>query len=211
MPGVAPVPEQLSQVVSDGKRMREAVPATASLEPELQLVAQVGAAIDALPAAAAEDVAEHLVEDVPKSRAAREPRAAGVHPGMTELVVGRTLALIGQNVVGLLRLLELLFGRTVVGIPIGMKLHRLTAVCLLEIRVAGVARHAQHVVVVPFRHASPLPAVRPMCQRGCTSGRQGMHGAPCRRKPPGDVIPVAASYLYAGDQLRKLGQLQGAR
>ena len=153
------------------------------LESELQLEAQVGAAIDTLPTAAtAEDVAEHLVEDVAKPRAAREPRAAGVHPGMAELIVGRPLLLVGENVVGFLRLLELLFRPAVVGIPIGMKLHRLTAICLLEIGVSGVARNAQHVVVVPFRHASPLPAVQRIPKRRltpCTHGTECTFPFPC--------------------------------
>ena len=32
-----------------------------------------------------------------------------------------------------------------------------------------------------------------------------MRGASCRRKPPGDVIPVAASYLHAGNHFLKPG------
>ena len=41
--------------------------------------------------------------------------------------------------------------------------------------------------------------------RGCASDRQGMHGASFRRKPPGGVVPVAASDLSSGSPASKTG------
>ena len=130
------------------------------LEPEVQLVAKIRAAVDALSAAATtEDVAEHLVEDIPESGTTGESAAARVHSGVTELIVGGPLPSIGKDVVGLLRLLEPLLRSGIVGIPIGMQLHRQAAIRVLELGVPRITGHTQYVVVVPFRHALPSPAV----------------------------------------------------
>ena len=45
----------------------------------------------------------------------------------------------------------------------------------------------------------------PTVYRGCASDRQGMLGARSRREPPGCPLPVAASYLHAGNHVRKHG------
>ncbi len=87
------------------------------LQRQLQVVAQIGAAVHpraTAAAAAAEDVAEHIAEDVAEAGAAETARAARagalIHAGMSELIVGRPLLRIGQDLVGLLGLLELRFG-----------------------------------------------------------------------------------------------------
>ena len=41
--------------------------------------------------------------------------------------------------------------------------------------------------------------------RGCASDQQGMLGDSSGRKPSGDVMSAAASYLHAGNHFRKLG------
>jgi hypothetical protein len=93
-------------------------------ERDLQVVAQVGAAVDAGPPAAAaaagraEDVAEDVAEGVGEaadSRPGRRHRPA--MPGRRRRGrTGRRRALlrVGEHLVGLLGLLELLFGRLVV-------------------------------------------------------------------------------------------------
>ncbi len=98
------------------------------LEVERQFVAQVGAAKGARPAAAAaaEDVAEHVAEDVAegvRGVEAGSTAARGVEARVTELVVGRALLRVGQDLVGFLGLLEALLGLLVVGIAVRMVLH----------------------------------------------------------------------------------------
>ena len=44
-----------------------------------------------------------------------------------------------------------------------------------------------------------------MASEAAASDRQGMLGASSWRKPSGDILPVAASYLHAGNHFRKLG------
>ncbi len=87
------------------------------LEIELEVVAQIGAAKDLPPAAptAAEDVAEHVAEDVAESVGRAEAAtAARSEPLMTVLIVDRALLLVGQDFVGFLALLELVFGLVIV-------------------------------------------------------------------------------------------------
>ncbi len=120
-------------------------------EGDFQVVAQVRAALHpaaaALPAsAAAKDVAEHVAEDVAEAFPAEAMPAGrahrGIDPGMPELVVGGTLLGVGKHVVGFLDLLELLFGLRVVPVAVRVVLHRQAAEALLDVAVAGVARHA---------------------------------------------------------------------
>ena len=90
------------------------------LERDLQVVAQVRAAIDGrAPAApAAEDVAENVAEDVAES--GRTARAAlRVDAGMAELVVGGALVGVVEHLVGFLGLLELLLGLRLSGLRSG--------------------------------------------------------------------------------------------
>src|SRR6185312_10878691 len=86
------------------------------LEAELQVVAQIGATIDAVAAAAAlraEDLAEGVAEaaEAVVPGAARRPGAeprGWIDARVPELVVGRALLRVRENLVGLLRLLEFL-------------------------------------------------------------------------------------------------------
>ena len=52
---------------------------------------------------------------------------------MAELVVGGALLRIRENFIGLLGLLELLFGLVIVGIAVRMQLHRQAAISLLDL------------------------------------------------------------------------------
>jgi hypothetical protein len=121
-----------------------------------EVVAQVGAAIDvgtaaAALAATAEDVAEDVGEGVGK---AAHAGAAGAHAslrvdaGVAVLVVGGALLRVGEDLVGFLGLLELLFRLWVVRIAVGMVLHGQLAVGLLDVLIRSVAVDAEDFVVV---------------------------------------------------------------
>jgi hypothetical protein len=150
-------------------------------EVERELVAQVGAAEGAAAAAApaaAEDVAEHVAEDVAERVAGVEARAAAtrrVEARMAELVVGRAFLRIGEDLVGLLGLLELLFRLRVVRIAVRVVFHGEAPVGLLDVLLGGVSRHRQHLVIIAFRHARAYdpPDARPPGDRGSPGGRLG--------------------------------------
>ena len=157
VPGLAPVPWQVSQVSQLGMRICVSLPRGGFLERDLHRVAQVAAAVDLLAAAAArrrrrcaaEDVAEDVAEGLGEAAEAfrRRRRAAHVRvdAGVAVLVVGRALLRVGQHLVGLLGLLELLLGllRIVALVAVGVVLHRQLAIGLLDVVLGGVLRHAE--------------------------------------------------------------------
>ena len=71
---------------------------------------------------------------------------------MAKLVIGAALLAIGQDLVGLGRLLELGIGVRIIRIAVRVILHGYTAIGLLNVRLGGGAVHPQHVVIVAFRH-----------------------------------------------------------
>ena len=77
----------------------------------------------------------------------------GADAGVAKLVIAPALLWIGEHRVGLGGLLELLFGALVIGIPVGMVLERHLAIGALDLRLTGVLRYAEHVVVVALTHA----------------------------------------------------------
>ncbi len=131
------------------------------LEVERKLVTQVGAAEHGIaPAAppAAEDVTEHVAEDVAERIGRAEARtgpARRIESRAAVLVVGRALLRVGQHLVGLLGLLEALFGFLVVGIAVRVVLHGQAPVSLGDGFLGGVSRHAQHLVKITLRHGAP--------------------------------------------------------
>jgi hypothetical protein len=112
------------------------------------------------------------------------PGAAGAHAGLrvdagvAVLVVGGALLRVGEDLVGFLGLLELLFGLGIVRIAVRMVLHGQLAVGLLDLVVRGVAVDAEDFVVVAF-----LPC---LIAQGCVRQRPGQ-GAP---KAPASTRPV---------------------
>ena len=107
--------------------------------------------------ALAEDVAEDVAEAFKATaKTATETGAThvGIDPGVAVLVVGRLLLRVGQHLVGFLDLLELglrfLGGITLVAVRVVF--HGQLAVGLLDFVVAGIARNAEHFVIVAFRH-----------------------------------------------------------
>ena len=114
-------------------------------------------------AAPAHELAEHLIEDVAEAAACREvePAAEATRPtallegGVAIAIVGRTLLIILQDVVGLVDLLELRLRLLVPRIAIGVKLHGEFSIGLLQVLRTRLPRHTQGGVVVLLRHFSP--------------------------------------------------------
>src|SRR5690606_2356630 len=72
--------------------------------------------------------------------------------GMTELVVGGTLLIVLQDVIGLVNFLELLLGRRIARIAVRMILHGELAISLLDFIALRTSGHAQDIVIVLLRH-----------------------------------------------------------
>jgi hypothetical protein len=92
----------------------------------------------------------------PPKPSAPGPRPAhvGVDARVAVLVVGGALLRVGEHLVGLLGLLELLFGLlgVVTLVAVRVVLHGQLAVGLLDVVVGGVLGHAEDVVVVALCH-----------------------------------------------------------
>src|SRR5690606_14680288 len=86
---------------------------------------------------------------------------AGFDSGMAVLIVGGALVPVAQDLVGLLRLLEMLLGFRVVGVAVGVVLHRQPPIGLLQVIVAGVPVHAEDVVVISLCHCLVQQSVEP--------------------------------------------------
>ncbi|MNV69396.1 hypothetical protein D3C71_1623030 [compost metagenome] len=94
---------------------------------------------------------------------------------MPVLIVGRTLAGIGQYFVGLVGILEQIFRRFIVGIAVRVMLHRQAPVGLFQLRFAGAALDTEHLVIITFSHKSltPLNRILQTRQRGSKLPRDG--------------------------------------
>ena len=77
-------------------------------------------------------------------------RSALAKGGMAELVELGPLLRIGEHRVRFGQLLELLLGRLVARVPVGMVLERQLAIGLFDLVLAGVAAQAEDFIVVPF-------------------------------------------------------------
>lgn len=124
-----------------------------------EVIAQVGAAVHAPSPASpptAEEVAEDVAEDV-EATATEAPSPgpaeslARIHAGMAELVVGRALLGVVQDLVGLFGFLELAL-RFLPGIPIRVVFHGEASIGLFQIGVTGIAVDPEYLVVISFGH-----------------------------------------------------------
>src|SRR5688572_20826334 len=131
------------------------------VEGNLEVVAQVGAALDtAAPVAAAKDVAKaedvaEAAEDVLEAGEDVRIEAAGrgtAESGVAVTIIEVPFVGVGQDGVGLRRLLEFLLGRVVARIPVGVVLQRELAVGALDLPFAGRPRDPEHVVIIAFAH-----------------------------------------------------------
>jgi hypothetical protein len=159
VPGLAPEPPQVSQFSQLGMRICVSLPRAASSS-----VAEVAAAVDLLATAAAprplaaEDVAEDVAEGLGKAAEALGACAAagahvGVHAGVAVLVIGGALLRVGQHLVGLLGLLELLLRLLgpVTLVAVRVMLHGQLAVGLLDVLLGRVLGDAEDFVVIALR------------------------------------------------------------
>ncbi len=86
------------------------------------------------------------------------PPGPAVHAGVSEAIVDAALVAVGQNRVGLGRLLEAFFGLVIVRIAIGMVLQRELAVRALDLLVRRLTLDAEDFVVVALGHHFSLLA-----------------------------------------------------
>jgi len=124
------------------------------LEGDLQIVPQVGAARrPRAPGGTHAKAAEEVLEYVAKAAEPPEPSAADpvrVYPGKAIVVVGGTLLVVVQDLVGLVNLLEATF-RVGFFVHIWVVLSRQPAVGGANTLLVCVPRNAEHIVIVSFR------------------------------------------------------------
>src|SRR5262245_66187997 len=91
-----------------------------------------------------EDVAE-VAENVLEASEGTgvEPARGRRHAGVPEAVVHRALLGVGQDGVGFGSFLELVFGRVVARVLVGMELHRELAIRALDFHLGGSLHHAE--------------------------------------------------------------------
>ncbi len=134
------------------------------LEIEVHHVTQIGAAARALASTApAEDVTENVAEDiahVAETGAIAATVPATLEGRMTVLIVGRALLRVGEDVVGFLGFLEFLDRIRIVGVAIGVVLHRDATKGLLEVALRHGAFHTEDFVIVALAHSC---VSQPLC------------------------------------------------
>src|SRR5699024_696783 len=125
----------------------------------LALTGGVGVGACAAPKPA-EAAAEDVPEDVPQVHPAKAAEAAGsaalagrvvgVHPRKAKLVVALALFRVGQDLVGLVDLLEFFLGGLVAGVVVRVVFQRQLTVGLLDLLVRGCLGYPQDLVIVTF-------------------------------------------------------------
>jgi hypothetical protein len=144
------------------------------LEGNLHVVTKVGAALR--PGGITPLAAEQLVEDaaraaakdfaenfkrVVESAAAKTTRArARVKGGVAVLVVSGALLRVAQRFIGFAQFFELLLGSLVARILVGMIFDGQFPIRLLDFLLAGVAVHAEDLVVIAFGHNAQAAGFR---------------------------------------------------
>ena len=111
-------------------------------------------------AAATEDVAKNIAEDVTKATTAEAAGSAStglaIHTGMAELVIGCPLLLIGEHLVGFLGFLELGQRLLIIRVTVRMVLHGQTSIGLFQILLTGILGRPQHFIIITFGHSGPF-------------------------------------------------------
>ena len=141
------------------------------LETDLQVVAQIFAALRPVAAAAgpaaeqiaeSEEIAQNIAE-VRERVGVEALRRRILQAGMAVAIVGGALLRVAQDAVGFGGLFELLFGIRVVRVAVRMILQRQLAVGGFHLAVVRVPADAEDFVIVSFRH-------------GKLRGSSGLHG-----------------------------------
>lgn len=127
---------------------------------QLEGVAQIRAALGTTTRAAAstaKEVAEHITEDIGEVGAAETGPTTATHlrvdPSVAVLVVGRTLGRVRKYFVGLVGLLEFLFGVFVVRVAVRVIFHRQAPIGLLQLGFTSAALDPQDLVIITFCHS----------------------------------------------------------
>ena len=106
----------------------------------------------------AAEAAEETAEDVPQVaevEAAVESGTAagaevGVHTGVTVLVVAGPLVGIGEDLIGLVDLFELLFRRLVAGVQVRVVFPGHFLICFFDLILRGAPGNAQDLIIISF-------------------------------------------------------------
>ena len=190
-PVLAPVPEQDSQATDVGSRTWAVLPLIRLLEADLHVVAEVGAALAAVAAAAGAAHAEDALEQVGEGGA--EVRAEAVaaarallERGVAEAVIGRALVRVLEDLVGLVDLLEAVLAVLVAGIAVRVPLHGKLAERGLELAVLdGCARPP----APRSSTASPSPRSTPLLQRLHRLASSKPVTVACAKNHPPELAP----------------------
>src|SRR5262245_51093839 len=127
------------------------------LKTELHVVAEIAATVlpPAAVSATAHELAKEVVEHVGKGGGkieAGRPPATVLESRMAEAVIGRALVAVFEDVVSLVDLLELMLGRLVAGIAVGMVLLGELAVRAFDVLDRGLTRNAKDFVIAALAH-----------------------------------------------------------
>ena len=127
---------------------------------DIQCVAQIGAALGAGMAAttatatATKNVAKYIAENIAEVTATAAEAAttahAGIHTGVTVAVIGATLFVVHQDVVGFGGFLEFLISPGIIRVAIRVVLHRHPTVSLLDLLGVGTLVDTKHFVIIAF-------------------------------------------------------------
>ena len=128
------------------------------LQPGHDILAPAGGILAGAPGGCS--AAEEITEDVPEATKVSEAAAeatgpgvgvkVGVHTGEAVGIVPGPLVGVGQDLVGLAYLLELLLGGFIAGVPVRMVFHCQLPVSLFDIIGTGAFVNAQHLIIVSF-------------------------------------------------------------
>src|SRR5262249_78453 len=115
------------------------------------------------PARRAEDVTEHIAENIAECIAASEPGTATASCGCFDtrvsiLIVCRPLLGVGEHLARLLGLLEAILRILVIRIGVGVVFHRQTGIGLLDLWFGRRFGYVEYLVVIAFGHELIKPA-----------------------------------------------------
>ena len=115
-----------------------------------------GIGVAALAAEAAAEKAAEYIAQVAEVKAAAIGAApgsravVGVYPGKTELIVAGLFLRVGQDLVGLIDILELLLGLLIAGVHVRVVLPGQLLICFFNFVFRSAFLNAQHLVIISF-------------------------------------------------------------
>lgn len=163
VPGLAPEPEQTSQVIEVGTLICAVLPAEGFFQCDFHIVAKVGAALASAGRPARTAAAHHLAEDVfenigetaigeTAAAHATATHAAIFKGGVAETVIGRALLRVLQRFVCFVDFFEFPFGIGIIRVFVRMEFHREFAEGAFQLFFVRGLADAKCFVKVCFRH-----------------------------------------------------------